>query len=968
MVQVAEDEDVGAIANVLPPEGFLVSSIAGDVRPLNAERSGIERLRRGQGHNPYLADWLFDIGNAAVPTTIPDLAGSFKSPFALDADQAMAVNKSLASPDLCVIQGPPGTGKTAAISVLIERVIAAGGRVLLASQTNLAIDNVLSRLPNSRVVRPLRVARSERVNGEAQEFLEDRVSGTWLAAVQSECRDTMRLHQDREERIAAATTAFEQLGQIAAEHAKSVAATDATSRSISEADARWHSLHAQRLDLAGGIERLRRQEAALRDFQTWRKELQTAPPQMDVLVDTPVSAGLVEMVGALYRGLSSLLWPVGWLKADSATAAMTAVQIIHQAALAFGKAGQLGALIAETISLCNGTTSCSSDPRLASLLAEKHRLLDSESEQDLGRLAGINRQIKGLIGDRWSQLCSHIGEQLEVVVGTDVPPDLDVLLSSLNPDPRWVNTFGRLSTFLGHLSDRIHAVFEAGCAGLGSTAAEFSEVVSGQIEQGKAQLAGLDEELQAIERQLDSLRTRAKEIAQQIEHLREQWDSCWPKACPDVTGSLPQSPAVSADVLQDRRAEVDRWLASIALEREQGRRWLPIQEDWAEQLAMPQAGESSDLRALYLENVNLVGATCYETGRREFWTDPVFQSFDVAIIDEVSKATPTELLMPMLLARKVILVGDHRQLQPMFPEHEETYAEAAEDGLIDRKDFRRFRNLVTAGFFGQLFQACPETIRQALLQEYRSHPQITAVKNLFYNGQLKPAKADPAMLARVDHGLAIPDRQGGMLLEEHQHVLWVDSSRDAKGRPFFETQRGSSKINPLEVDLTIAALQKLNEALTQKGSGPGNANSGPQPKRMPVGVITFYGAQLHLIRQKISAIQDRNPQAWSAIDPHTNTVDRFQGMERPIIIVSLVRSQPRAHLGEFVRQYQRINVAFSRAQSLLIIIGALETFMPTVIDLPSMNYQNTQRVRLYRSIYERVTEIGGRRYARQLLG
>ena len=56
-------------------------------------------------------------------------------------------------------------------------------------------------------------------------------------------------------------------------------------------------------------------------------------------------------------------------------------------------------------------------------------------------------------------------------------------------------------------------------------------------------------------------------------------------------------------------------------------------------------------------------------------------NFDVAIIDEVSKATPPELLMSMMSAKKTILVGDHRQLPPVFSEHENTMQE-----LIEQKE------------------------------------------------------------------------------------------------------------------------------------------------------------------------------------------------------------------------------------------------------------------------------------------
>ncbi len=63
-------------------------------------------------------------------------------------------------------------------------------------------------------------------------------------------------------------------------------------------------------------------------------------------------------------------------------------------------------------------------------------------------------------------------------------------------------------------------------------------------------------------------------------------------------------------------------------------------------------------------NCNLVAISCNE--REQTLTEAGLDGFDVVIIDEVSKATPLELLLPLMRARKAILVGDHRQLPPLF--------------------------------------------------------------------------------------------------------------------------------------------------------------------------------------------------------------------------------------------------------------------------------------------------------------
>ena len=127
--------------------------------------------------------------------------------------------------------------------------------------------------------------------------------------------------------------------------------------------------------------------------------------------------------------------------------------------------------------------------------------------------------------------------------------------------------------------------------------------------------------------------------------------------------------------------------------------------------------------------------TCNEAGKTQFWANAFFKPFDIVVIDEVSKATLPELLMPMLLGNKIVLVGDHRQLPPMFKEV--TFQEAVEEGnLEDGSGFKQFEELVTQSLYVTLFDQVPKNLKETLTVQYRMHPEIMNAVNNFYADSL----------------------------------------------------------------------------------------------------------------------------------------------------------------------------------------------------------------------------------------
>ncbi len=92
---------------------------------------------------------------------------------------------------MALIQGPPGTGKTTVIVEICYQVALRGGRTLIASQANLAVDNALSRLQHNPAVRAVRKGNKNSVGLEGEPFLEDNVIKNWLQNTSADCEQRL---------------------------------------------------------------------------------------------------------------------------------------------------------------------------------------------------------------------------------------------------------------------------------------------------------------------------------------------------------------------------------------------------------------------------------------------------------------------------------------------------------------------------------------------------------------------------------------------------------------------------------------------------------------------------------------------------------------------------------------------------------------------------------------------------------
>lgn len=301
-----------------------------------------------------------------------------------------------------------------------------------------------------------------------------------------------------------------------------------------------------------------------------------------------------------------------------------------------------------------------------------------------------------------------------------------------------------------------------------------------------------------------------------------------------------------------------------------------VMEQWCRRLL-----ESDEIAEYYIKDATIVAGTCTGFISDRYVRDTVF---DYVIVDEAAKATLPEIMVALVRAHKVVLVGDHKQLPPVFDR--EALARNAQE--ID------ITQLQNTGF-GKLFDLLPDNCKETLSTQYRMHPCIgDLISMLFYDG-------------KVQNGIDENERQVNLPILNHHAITWISTSQ-AGNKRFEQLQTGrnmKSYINPTEVTIIQQCLQKIDaemEALDEDYS---------------IGIITPYRAQLELIHKRLKHT------TFKKIKVDINTVDAFQGSQRDIIIYSTVRSSKKKSIG-FLREEARLNVSFSRAKRALILVGDAE--------------------------------------------
>ena len=257
------------------------------------------------------------------------------------------------------------------------------------------------------------------------------------------------------------------------------------------------------------------------------------------------------------------------------------------------------------------------------------------------------------------------------------------------------------------------------------------------------------------------------------------------------------------------------------------------------------------------------------------------QKFGTLYIDEAAQALEAACWIPIRRVSRVVLAGDHCQLPPTV------------------KSIAALKGGLGKTLMERIVENKPEVVT-LLKMQYRMNEEIMRFSSDWFYGNM--VESAPEVKYRSILDFDIP-------------MTWIDTSQFAvDGLQFTEEFVGESfgRINKAEAELTLLVLEEYFKKIGKQRV---------LDERLDVGIISPYRAQVQYLRRQIKKKEWAKPYRQLI---SVNTVDGFQGQERDIILISLVRANDDGQIG-FLRDLRRMNVAITRARMKLIILGDAST-------------------------------------------
>eukprot|EP00985_Skeletonema_marinoi_P002554 scaffold1057_cov203-Skeletonema_marinoi.AAC.2 len=257
------------------------------------------------------------------------------------------------------------------------------------------------------------------------------------------------------------------------------------------------------------------------------------------------------------------------------------------------------------------------------------------------------------------------------------------------------------------------------------------------------------------------------------------------------------------------------------------------------------------------------------------------QKFDVVIVDEAGQISQPAILGAIMAADSFVLVGDHMQLPPLVVSEVADQAGYGISMLMHLAEARGF----------------PDAVAKLTMQ-YRMNEDICHFSNIVaYKGLLKCANDE---VKNQKLHLPVPPK-----LETNVDMKWIERVVNPNSPVVFldcASKESQGPVNTAEISIVKQCVKELSDCGLAMSS---------------IGVITPFRSQLRALKDNLNLMGNN--------ELEISTIDRFQGRDKSVVIISLVRSNDEGKSGRLLQDFRRLNVAFSRAKHKMIIIGSYST-------------------------------------------
>ncbi|MDR1654341.1 MAG: AAA family ATPase [Prevotellaceae bacterium] len=870
---------------------------------IRRQSEALDNFFKGYVKNPFLATYLFAPKKLKISDYNTDDL-DFDS-HRLNDKQQEAVRKAVASESIFLLQGPPGTGKTEVIAELTAQLVAKGKKVLISSETHKAIDNVFERLPKIPEIRPLRLIpqRASKETNYSPEKLVDNFYTNICAKIGKKITHSEHFYETKQ----LFGEDFQKLqldNQKLAKEKNRIAETE-------------RQIEAIKNEIAG-ITQIKDLEKQKLQEDEYKKESSDQTLKhikwLNFTEENEKLQSLKENVIVILKEFPQFIQDV------------TKAGNIYRADID---------KIREEIALLTD------NPDIVSLQTKRAKIRNDianfrDENEDI--IAGHEDDVKAL-----QKQLKKVNEKIKSASNSGVDIQ-EMQISKIIKSPEKLDDLiSNLLSFKEKVAEIIKKekeVFEKELEKIGKNIEKHKDKIKESTDKIKEKNNDISKLKEDVE--YDEYRTVETDLKQKIATFFEKFDIIpeYPKG--DIQAAL--------DIVRNEWEKLEKNFKKLEQENNEK---LPV---YRKILNYIQEGDTieddrKDYTKKLFDRVNVFGITC--TSRDNFNANAIkaFQEYgidglsikqqgiDVVIIDEVSKSSFLDLLIPILHGKTVILVGDHRQLPPMYDLRNlrEDDLEGLDHNIINKSINTKYTELYEKCFFKTLFECVPDHLRVMLDKQYRCHEHIMQVFNHFYGdirgkGSLKLGLENQNDLKQ--HGLTVRNKRGKPLIESNKHIYFIDC-----GDSYEKFGDSTSATNDLEAQVISTLAKQIDDACGR--SDKFIIDRKKQDRRLSMGVICTYGDQARLIKQKMRKKNFSNISELQEEKFIVSTVDDFQGDERDIIFVSMVRNpEPRNRArtkAEFVKKFERINVALSRARRILIIVGSKDFLSEARIDLPDMS-------------------------------